>query len=204
MSGTYRAALIDLVFVTLLGACSTKTPMQVGWEYDPAARFAGLRSYAWVPGAQQRSGDPRVDDSGVDRRVRQAIDKQLAAQGFVAAPPDKADFWVGYHLRVVDKVQSATASPYYGYRRAWSDDSGLDMGWRLGGAPSTYTHRYDVGTLTVFIEAPATQRPIWQGFAEDQIEPSDDLETRNERLAKAAASILEKFPPTPQAGTSGE
>jgi len=184
-----------LVALSLLCACAAKSPMKVGWESDPHASFAGLRSYAWVPGPQQRTGDPRVDDSLVNRRVRQAVDKQLAAQGFVVAPAEQADFWVGYHIVLLDKVQASTTQRYYGYNRSWGGDAGLDLGWNLGGAPTTYIHRYDVGTLTLFVEAPATQRPIWQGFAEAQIQPSDDLETRDQRLATAAASILQNFPP---------
>jgi len=169
--------------------------MKVGWEYDPAGRFTGLHSYAWVPGSQQPTGDPRVDDKSVDRRIRQAVDTQLAAQGFVAAPAEQADFWVGYHVLLLDKVETSTTRTYYGHNRSWGGDAGLDLGWQLAGAPASYSWRYDVGTLTVFIEAPATQRPIWQGFAEAQIEPSDDWDTRDRRLAKAATLILEKFPP---------
>jgi hypothetical protein len=186
----------------LLGACSAKAPMNVGWEYDPAATFRGLHSYAWVPGPQQRTGDPRVDDSGVDRRVRQAVDKQLAAQGFVTAPAEQADFWVGYHVLLLDKVQTTTTRRYYGHNRSWGGDAGLDLGWHLAGAPASYQVRHDVGTLTIFIEAPAAQRPIWQGFAQAQIEPSDDWETRDRRLATAAAMILEKFPPNPSASAA--
>ena len=72
---------------------------------------------------------------------------------------------------------------------------GVYLGWRLGGASASYSRRYDVGTLTLFIEAPATQRPIWQVFAQAEIEPSDDRDTRDERLAKATRLILETFPP---------
>lgn len=179
----------------LLAACSAKAPMTVGWEFDPAAKFSGLHTYAWVPGPQQRTGDPRVDDKGVDSRIRQAIDAQLAAQGFVASAPDQADFWVGYHVLLLDKVETTTTRTYYGHNRQWGGDAGLDLGWNLAGSPTTYTMRHDVGTLTVFIESPATQRPIWQGFAQAQIDPSDDWDTRDERLAKAAKLILEKFPP---------
>ena len=136
--------------------------------------------------------------------MRRAIDTQLAAQGFVAALPEAADFWVGYHVLLLDKVQTSSTRTYYGYNRSWGGDAGLDLGWNLSGAPTTYMRRYDVGTLTVFIEAPSTQRPIWQGFAEAEIEPSDDLETRERRLAKAAVLILEKFPPTaPSPQTTG-
>ena len=185
-----------LVIGGALGACSTKPAIKVGWEYDPAADLSGMRTYAWVPGPQQRTGDPRVDDSWTDRRVRRAVDAQLAAQGFVSAAPEQADFWVGYHVLLLDKIQTSTTRTYYGYNRSWGGDAGLDRGWHLAGAPTTYSNRYDVGTLTVFIELPATQRPIWQGFAQSEIQPSDDMETRDQRLATAAALILEKFPPT--------
>jgi len=177
--------------------------MQVGWECDPAATFSGLRTYAWIPGPQQATGDPRVDDSTANRRVRQAIDRQLATQGFVAAAPEQADFWVGYHVRLLDKIHTTTTGTYYGYNRSWGGDAGLDLGWNLGGAPTVYSHRYDIGTLTVFVEAPATQRPIWQGFARAEIEPSDDIETRDQRLTKAAAGILEQFPRPASPASSG-
>lgn len=171
--------------------------MEVGWEYDPAANLVGLRSYAWVPGQQRRTGDPRVDDSWQDRRMRQAIDKQLVAQGFVAQPPEQADFWVGYHVLLRDKVATSTTNTYYGYNRAGGGgDPGLYGGWFRSGAQSTYQQRHAVGTLTVFIEAPATQQPIWQGYARANIKPSDDHETRDQRLAEAVVMILEKFPPT--------
>ncbi len=206
MLGLERIGMVRptlLVAASLLCACAAKTPMKAGWEYDPAASFVGLRSYAWVPGPQERTGDPRVDDSWVDRRVRRAIEAQLAAQGFAAASPEKADFLIGYRLRVVDKVDTSTPS-YYGHNRSWTNNSNLGLGWYVGGAPSTYSHRYDVGTLTVFIESPATQLPIWQGFARAEIEPSDDLETRDQRLAKAAVMILEQFPPgAPPPQTTG-
>ena len=171
--------------------------MKAGWEYDPVANFVGLRSYAWIPGPQPRSGDPRVDDNWQDRRMRRAIDGQLVAQGFVAVPPEQADFWVGYHVRLLDKVATSTINTDYGYNRAGGGgDAALYRGWFRGGVQSTYQQRHDVGTLTVFIEGPATQQPIWQGFARADIKPSDDRETRDQRLAKAVVMILEKFPPT--------
>lgn len=191
------ARVVPFVVASLLCACSVTEPMRGGWEYDPATSFVGMRSYAWIPGPQRRTGDSRVDDSWQDRRIRQAIDRQLVAQGFVAAPPEQADFWVGYHVRLTDKVATSTANTYYGYNRGQSGgDAGLYAGWFRSGAQSTYQRRQDAGTLTVFIEAPATQQPIWQGFARAGIEPSDDRETRDQRLAKAVVMILEKFPPT--------
>jgi hypothetical protein len=190
------AKAVVMILGLALSACSAKKPMNVGWEYDPAATFSGLRTYAWVPGAQPRTGDPRVDDTGVDRRIRKAVEAQLAAQGFVPAPSEHADFWVGYHVLLLDKIQTTTTGTYYGHNRSWGGDAGLDLGWNLAGSPTTYARRYDIGTLTVFIEAPATQRPIWQGFAQAEIEPDDDWDTRDRRLATAASRILEKFPPT--------
>jgi hypothetical protein len=138
----------------------------------------------------------------VDRRIRRAVDTELAARGFVAAAADQADFWVGYHVLLIDKVQSTTTRSYSGYNRSWGGDAGLDLGWNLAGAPTTYTRRHDIGTLTVFIEAPATQRPIWQGFAQAQIDPDDDWDTRDARLATAASSILQQFPPGAANGTT--
>jgi len=169
--------------------------MKAAWQYDPAATFVGLRSYAWDPDPGS-TGDTRTNDRH-DKRIRQAIDTQLAAQGFIAVPPERADFWVGYHVRLVDKVKTSTIDSNSAPNHIQgSGDADLYRGWLRGGSQSTYQLRYDVGTLTVFIAAPATREPIWRGYARAEIRPSDDRETRDKGLAKAAVMILEKFPPT--------
>ncbi len=176
--------------------------MKAGWQYDPAATFVGLRAYAWDPDPARRTGDTRKND-GPDKRIRQAIDKQLAAQGFILLPPEQADFWVGYTVRLVDVVKTSSVDSTSAPNRAQGGgNADLYRGWFRGGSQSTYQHRQDVGTLTVFIASPATRAPIWQGYARAEIRPSDDRETRDQALAKAAVMILEKFPPTPPSPSS--
>ncbi len=190
------ARVAQLFLISLLWACSAREPMKAGWEYDPAATFVGLRSYAWDPDPARETGDTRTNDRH-DKRIRKAISTQLAAQGFMAVPPEQADFWVAYHVRLVDKVKTSTIDSSSAANRAQGGgNADLYRYWLRGGSQSTYQQRQDIGTLTVFIDSPATRAPIWQGYARAEIRPSDDRETRDQALAAAAVMILEKFPPT--------
>jgi len=48
--------------------------------HDPAANFRDLRTYAWLPSEQAAPADQRVQDRYLDRRLRAAVDAELAAR----------------------------------------------------------------------------------------------------------------------------
>jgi uncharacterized protein DUF4136 len=179
---TIRARALWLVMLAC-AACATQ--VAVNADYDRAANFAGLRTYAWRPGAQQGVGDPRFDSTLIDARVRAAVDHVLGSKGYQkAAPGTVADFLVGYHAVVRQKTSFQTVNRWYGYR----------VGGR-GGWPQTYAHDYDEGTLLIDVIDPATMDLLWRGTGTGAVDPLASLEKRERRLTEAVEAILASFPP---------
>lgn len=177
-----------------LGGCST---LEVTYNYDPAADFAALRTYEWVPSEQRRTGDPRVDDNPLlDTRIHQAVDGALGAKGYRIEASGSPDFLVGYYVTLDAKVDVQVLNDYYGYTPGW--------GWRYRrgdlpvyrvGAPSAFVDEYDEGTLILDFIEPKTRKLIWRGTARDEVNLSAKLETRQKKLSEAVSRMLENFPP---------
>jgi hypothetical protein len=77
------AALGALFVVALPLACAGTHPApRVAW--DPNADLAPPRTYAWDdrPGLRKPHGDSIVDGAFLDRRIRAAVERELASHGY--------------------------------------------------------------------------------------------------------------------------
>jgi hypothetical protein len=174
-----------LVAALALAACET-TP-EVTTDADPTVDFTRYRTYAWV-----------YDDvpSGMNplnyERIHDAIDSQLAAQGFMEGEP--ADFAVAFTVGARDKVEVDDFGPYgsyYGY------------GWGYGWGPGysdVYVRNVREGTLVIDVYDVETKKPIWHGAATEEIGSGGATQ---EEIDKAVASVLTEFPPGASAGSGG-
>ncbi len=178
-----------ILIVATLWACTT---IRVTSDFDPSADFSGLRTYAWIPGPQERTGDPRIDNPLLDSRIRETVDRQLAAQGYQKQRSGRPDFWIGYHAAIKSKMSIDVINDYYHYPRGW--------GWGYGAAyaPSgatTYVHEYEEGTLILDVVNPQTSELIWRGSADAEVNRRAKPEERQKKLGKAVQKILSRFPP---------
>jgi hypothetical protein len=169
--------------VFLLGGC---TSIQVTSDYDPAADFSRLKSFAWAPVHEQGAPDARLDNDPLDKRVRKAIDKQLAEKGFQYVMGGEPDFWVTYHAGVENKVDVQTLYRSYPYRPGY-------VAW--GGYSETIVRDFDQGTLIVDIVSPSSSKLIWRGTAQAEVHQNSSPEKRTKLVNDAVAKILSKFPP---------
>ena len=190
-------ALISVAFG--LAGCSA-SKVEVSWEYDPAGHFSGLRTFAWVPGPQPRTKDPRVDDPFMVKRLRGMIEQGLARQGYQVGESDSADFLIAYSAALRDSQNTSTLHGYGGYVRAWGNDWGRARGWSIGGPPITNSLMSDIGSLNLFVVDRATGDPIWHSVAMTEVKPDDSIKKRDERLARAIDDMLNHFPPNQAAG----
>jgi hypothetical protein len=175
-----------LVTAAAMGGCST---LKVNTDYDPAADFARLQSYAWLPDPRPPTGDPRLDSSLLDARVRRAVDSQLAARGHREVSPDEADFLVTYHVALETKLDVETIHHGYGY--GWGR-------WYGGMGGSTRVREYEQGTLLLDFVDPKTRLLLWRGSASARIRPSNSPEESQKRSDEAVAAMLKRFPPKPE------
>ncbi len=181
---------IVFLLVTLSG-CST---MQISSDYDASANFAGLKTYNWIPEPPKASSDPRIDNPFIERRIRDAVDNQLAAQGYERGLSGDSDFLVGYHVALEKKLAVSTMNEYYGVvvGPRWHYSSPRWYG------SETYVYDYDEGSLVLDIIEAGSRKLIWRGSALARVDTTASAERKTKRINEAVQRILAQFPPKPK------
>jgi hypothetical protein len=171
------------VAALLLAACSS---VQVSTDYDPGTDFSVLKTYAWLPRKASTGGDPRLDSTLLNERIRGAVEAQLAERGYKKTASGRADFLVAYHTAVERKMDVDTIYRGYGY--------GPDT-WGWGGGHETMVYQYDQGTLLLDFLDRKAHRLLWRGSASAVVSESSTPEKRTALINEAVAKLLDRFPP---------
>jgi len=174
----------DVVGILLIAACTGCSRFTIQSSFDPAARFQGLRTYAWKPGPQPSIGDPRVSDTNVDTAVRGAVDGELAAKGYSQTSPESADFLVAYDAGIDFETSTVAITR--------STNAGADA-W----VPRQIPQRTDFeqGTVVVLIFSRQTGKMVWRGVVTGIFDPTATAETRRQRITNGVHKLLKEFPP---------
>lgn len=179
-----RASL--LVAVASL-ACST-THGRV--DFDRAVSFAAYRSFAIVhPPAEGEalplpaSGDI-ASSQLVERRVRGALERELAAKGLVLAPQESADLLVAFNVgsRRATRSESVPDGGIHIWPHGWWRDH-----WDLA-----YTRIVSEGVLIVDLIDAKTRKLVWRGWTTDVLPPSGEIERV---VDHAVHEVVENYPP---------
>jgi hypothetical protein len=176
-----RPAVVLLAM--LLGCLSGCATIRVQTDYDPAADFSHLHTYAWQPRDQRADADPRTNNDLLDGRVRAAVDRGLQARGYEIATDHTPDFRVAYIVMIDTKTDIRSIPVSYGWGA-----------WGIVGT-ETYVDRYDEGTLLLDVIDTSTNKLIWRGSAAARVMSYDSPEENTQRVNEAVGKILERFPP---------
>ena len=170
--GGFSGAVTLLAFFS-----STALAQSVSTNYVPGTDFSKLHSYRWVA----VDGGASVDQIQ-DQQIKAAVDKSLAAKSFTKKDADPADFYIAYQVALdQEKELDAFGAP----------------GWRFGGGmASVTTHTVDIGTLVLDVYDPTAKKLLWRGTASETVSRSGSPEKKQEKLDKAMAKLLKKFPPS--------
>ncbi|MBI5545260.1 MAG: DUF4136 domain-containing protein [Deltaproteobacteria bacterium] len=191
----FKPLLALLPALALLG-CSS---MKVRTDYAPSAveAVAQYRTYAWMLNA---SGDPSSPDRNpiVGERIQLAVDRELAKRGYQRVEAGPADFMLGWHASLTDKVDVQAVNGYYGYE--WDPVFG-PVG--VGGSgyalePVTEVREYKQGTLILDVVDSEANKLVWRGVAEAELSANPDQKERQEKIDEAAKKLVERFPPERQ------
>lgn len=170
-----------LVLALALSACST---VQVKTDWDPEADFARLHTWAWQAATPTLTGNPRLDDPLVHKRIQAAIQAALATRGYAKVDPGRADFEVAYHVAIDQQLDARTIYTGYGPYR----------GVGMAGA-HTVVDSYDLGTLMIDFISPVTDSVIWRGTAQSRLQDLKTPAEREQRVQEVVDEVLDKFPP---------
>jgi len=162
-----RACLIPL---------SLSAEQKISVDYDRDVDFSRYSTYTW------REGRP-VPNPLIDKRVLDAIDRQLSSRGWTKA----------------DAAPTAIVV-YSAGRDVHRQLNGWNSGPRWSGFGTVTVEEKQIGQLLVDIYDAFDGRLLWRGFASDTI--SDNPEKNQKRLNDAAAKLFKQFPPS-RAGATG-
>lgn len=189
---TARPALLVLL-AALLSACSS---MEISYDFDPKANFAGIKTYAWLKEPQKTTGDARIDGNTIlEDRIHKAVNAGLAARGLKEVTSDP-DVLVAYHVSLDKRRSVQTLNSAYGYGPGWG--YGYGASYRPGvwaGPPETYVYEYEEGTLILDIVNPKNKELMWRGSAQDEVHFKSKPEKDQSQLNEAVQRMLEHFPP---------
>ncbi len=172
-----RCAMRLAVAASLLALGCASASSKVRSDYDFEVDFSRYATYGWLeppvetnPGAPAATEgfDPFSDNSLLDKRVRRAVDQQLASSGYHQNEGGATDFLVHYHVII-------------------GDDSGASGGQGQGHAP-----RYERGTLFLDVIDASTKRIVWRGWTAGR--HRDGFYTRAQ-LTKSVGEVMAHFPP---------
>ena len=171
----------------LLGACETAG---VRTDFNPATNFTAYRTYSWLPSEAPRGMNPLMF-----ARVKQSIDRSLAARGYTQA--ETGDFAVTFTVEERDRIHADDYGRGWG-GYGWGGWGGF--GWAGYGCCGAYGWGYpgvDIYTVTqrsiiIDVYDAKTRAPAWHGVVKRE---SMSDRVNYDRLDKAVASVLAQFPP---------
>ena len=178
--------IIPILFLGLIYSCSTT--VNVTTDYDHAANFSEYKTFAVY---DLKAQEGQVNQLNVDR-VTKAIRSEMIAKGFTeSSTPDLKVNAVS----ILKNKQSVTAnSDFYGYGGMYRPYGYWGGGAMMGGGTTTFnTYDYVDGSLVVDIVSTKTQKLVWQGIGNAQIDNKPD--NPEEFIASSVKKILAGFPP---------
>ncbi|WPO80228.1 DUF4136 domain-containing protein [Flavobacterium sp. KACC 22761] len=179
--------LIPLVLLGLFYSCSPT--VKVTTDYDHAANFSQYKTFTVY---DLKAQEGQVNQLNVDR-VAKAIRAEMTAKGFVESS-DNPDLKVNAVSILKNKTQVTADTNFYGYGGMYRPYGYWGGGAMMGGGTTTFnSYDYVDGSLVIDIVSTKTQKLVWQGIGNAQIDSKPD--NPEEFIAGAIKKILEGFPP---------
>src|SRR5262245_1162395 len=165
---TLRVSFTCGLLLTVFSIASIAQSVQT--DYDHSFNLAKLRTYGFYK-QERRGGDPLAGSPLNDRRINDALDSQLRANGF-ANSSSKPDFMIAYFVNI----------------RAGLDIQDNRFGW-LQRTGSLNVNQTTEGTIVVVFVDNSTQQEIWRGFVSGTI----NAKNLNKDVNKGITKLVQKF-----------
>jgi len=177
--------LILLLFAVLtLAGCAT---VQVSQDYDPHADMSRYGTWQWRDPVQGSTGDIRIDNPLLDKRIRHAVDNHLARRN-IGPAQGRPDLYLSYHLTIEQKIQSEIYYSTVGVGSYYHP-------WYGGIGTETRILVYDESRLTIDIYSADTGGLVWRGVGVFRLRTHKTPEDAAEATQKIVDKILFQFPP---------
>jgi len=178
--------ILPVLFLGLIYSCSPT--VKVTSDYDHSANFGEYKTFA-VYDLKAQQG--QVNQLNVDR-VTKAIRNEMLAKGFTES--SNPDLKVNAVSILKNKTSVSANTDFYGYGGMYRPYGYWGGGAMMGGANTTFnTYDYVDGSLVIDIVSTKTQKLLWQGIGNAEIDSKPD--NPEEFINGSIKKILADFPP---------
>lgn len=178
------------VVAVVMAASGCAAAINVSSHRGTNQDWSGYHTFAWAPADALPTSDPRLDDNLVfTDRMHGTVAAGLADRGWSPASTASPDVLIHYHANVSTRLNVARIDQAYGSCPGAACPEGFG--------------EYEAGTIVLdFVDA-RTQRLIWRGWAQTNL---DELLSDSDRMARtikqAVTRMLDGLPaPTPAGRT---
>jgi hypothetical protein len=164
-----------------IAGCAT---MNVSSHVERGLDFAQYHTYNWGPADALPTGDPRLDkDPFFHDHMQGSVEKTLAARGLTLSASGMPDLLLHYHANVTERIKVNRLEQPYGSCTSEECPGGVT--------------EYEAGTIVLDIIDARTNRLIWRGWAQDDLEHLIDNRDRMAReIDEAVSRMLRQLPST--------
>ncbi|MEM7585565.1 MAG: DUF4136 domain-containing protein [Acidobacteriota bacterium] len=171
-------AIGALLVAAVLGFATPAAAVDDSMKYDRKADFSTYETYDWIEQKKRPEGSPLAVGGEIDTKIRNAIDRQLADQGYRPAIDEEPDFLVSFDGAMV-QVTDIEAN-----RRQIASG----VAWVVEGDINSYRN----DTLIISIHDSKTEKAVWSAWTRNKIK---DPRNPDRRIKKSVRKLLRKFPP---------
>lgn len=190
------AGMMMVLMVAGFSGCAST--YNVTTDYDQSTNFQQYRTWNWYQEKPvAKSDSTRRYSTFLDKRIKTAVEAEMARRGFEKADASQADMLLAYDVtfeNYQDVNPSFTSIPsigfgyWYGYRYAYTYNRMIN---------TTSAYNYREGTILLDIVDRKSNELIWRGTGETT---GGEKAMTQEKVQEIVTKILAKYPP--QAGTS--
>jgi hypothetical protein len=180
------------VFTLLLFGCST---LSVTSDYDSSFNFSSYHTYRWkaVPDSTDR-WNVLATHPFIYRKVKNAVDRGLAAKGYILKSSGLVDFTISAGANVMEKA-SVEPMPQYWRSGVYRGRYGWYSAPWWGPDYPSMIYYYEVGTLFLDITDSARKEVAWRGVARGILHDYRSSEKMQADIDEAINKLLAEFPP---------
>lgn len=140
-------------------------------DYDRSFNLASLRTYDFYP-QERKPGDPLAASPMNDRRIHNALDLQLKANGFSNSTSGRPDFLIAYFVSTRKGLDI--------------QDNRFGLLQRMG---SINVNQVTEGTIVVTFIDSSTRQEVWRGYVSGTINPKH----LDKDVNKGVARLVQRF-----------
>jgi hypothetical protein len=189
MHHPYRLGVCLLILLSVTAGCAS---VKVSQDYDVTTDFSRLQTYAWHPGAPEKSGGAPTDNPLLASRIRAAVEKNLSQMGYRKIETGSPDFYVTTTYSVRSKIDSGGVRTGVGIGIGGSGTFG-SVG--VSGSP---VREIKEGTLVIDVSDANQGGLLWRGTGTYEVKPEKDPQKTTEKINRVVEKIMAQFPPQPQ------